>query len=168
MSVLTQRKCLEGVRPGSVAHIVGHARWRKSRGKRPSLSFKGELNPELALKVANEEFNKLIDLASYWLSNLRGDNPAHYHLIFFRETVLKAGLPLSHFQTDEKELDDLRLKCHENTAKFWLSRVKSDNPAIYHLKYFRDNSSKSGKPLSHFGTSEEELKELERKITRKK
>lgn len=168
MSVLTQKKCLEGLRPGSVAYIVGHARWRKSRGKRPSLSFKGEFNPEVALRVASEEFNKLIDLASYWLGKARGYEPAHYHLMFFKDCVSKAGLPLSKLKTSEVELKKLKSKCHEISAKFWLSVAKGDNPALYQLKGFRDNFSKSDKALNHFGTSEEELRELERKIITKK
>lgn len=167
MSTLTQRKCLEGLRFGSATYVVEHARWRKSRGKRPSLSFKGLSNPKLAFMLANKEFNKLIDLASYWLNKFRDDDPAIYHLNLFKENVLKTGLPLSYFGTNEEELSNLKLKCHENGVKFWLGKLRGDDPAIYQFNFFRDDFLKSGKPLSYFGTNEEELEELEREIRSK-
>lgn len=40
------------LRPQSAEFVVAHGLWRKNRGRRPSMSYMGECNPEKALKLA--------------------------------------------------------------------------------------------------------------------
>jgi hypothetical protein len=37
---------------GSAEEVIAHAMWQRSRGRRPSMSFVGEKNPQKALNVA--------------------------------------------------------------------------------------------------------------------
>lgn len=164
MSVLTQKKCLEGVRPGSAAYIVEHARWRRSRGKRPSLVFLGEFNPRKALEKAIKEAGSYEIQAKFWLKNIRGNDPLLSSFESFEKYALKLGAPLSHFGTSERELGDLKLRYYEIQANFWLKNLKGDNPTSHSLEYIKKYALASGKPLSHFGVSEKELEELSRKI----
>ncbi|MEK9182244.1 MAG: hypothetical protein AAB781_01495 [Patescibacteria group bacterium] len=110
MSAITQRKCLEGMKNASAAYVVGHARWRQSRGKKPSLSFEGEFNPKIALEMAIAEFEKFVDDSNFWLKNLRGDNLTSASLELFKKFALKSGRPLSYFQTSEEELEKISKK----------------------------------------------------------
>jgi hypothetical protein len=42
---------------GSCQYVLAHAKWRLGRGRRPSMSYKGELNPRKALALAEHDVN---------------------------------------------------------------------------------------------------------------
>ncbi len=44
--------------PGSAPFVIGHAIWKRSRGKKPSMSFNGERGPAKALRLAREMFGE--------------------------------------------------------------------------------------------------------------
>jgi len=50
--------------PWSAEYVVAHALWRKSRGRRPSMSYRGERNPRkalcLAIRMGDEEFEDVV------------------------------------------------------------------------------------------------------------
>jgi len=51
-----KKSIAKGYQPFSAEYVVAHAKWKKSRGRQPSMSYKGERNPHKALALA------LIDL----------------------------------------------------------------------------------------------------------
>lgn len=51
---LTKRSWQELV-PGSFAQVIAHAAWRRSRGKEPSMSYRGIRNPRKALAAAEKQ-----------------------------------------------------------------------------------------------------------------
>lgn len=48
----TRNSCLSKLDRGSAAYVVAHARWRRSRGRGPSMSYLTERNPRKALASA--------------------------------------------------------------------------------------------------------------------
>lgn len=51
----TVRQFLDFQNKKTAEFVVAHAKWQKSRGRKPSESYKKELNPAKALKLALEE-----------------------------------------------------------------------------------------------------------------
>lgn len=47
-----QVNCLE---PGSAVHVIAHARWAKTRGRKPSMVYGSTRNPQEALARATQE-----------------------------------------------------------------------------------------------------------------
>ena len=47
-----KRKTVEGFPRGSAEYVIMHSAYRRGRGKNPSESYKGELNPKKALALA--------------------------------------------------------------------------------------------------------------------
>lgn len=47
-----KNSCLSQLKPGSAAYVVAHARWKRSRGRNPSLPYGNEKNPLNALALA--------------------------------------------------------------------------------------------------------------------
>lgn len=61
-----KRKFLDGLRPGSAAYVIAHAKLRAKRGRcHPSMAYKGEKNPEKALALAKEDRNMENDRIGY-------------------------------------------------------------------------------------------------------
>lgn len=56
---------------GSIQFIITHAKWQKGRGRRPSMPYKGILDPEKALEIAIKDKN-LIDKLENELNDLGG------------------------------------------------------------------------------------------------
>jgi len=54
---------LNKLQPGSAAYVIAHAKWAKSRGRRPSMSYRGILNPLEALLLAHYELDILQQVA---------------------------------------------------------------------------------------------------------
>jgi hypothetical protein len=59
------RKTLRTLEPGSAAFVLEHAKWRASRGKRPSMGYCGQQNPKKARLLADacDGLNVIIDYA---------------------------------------------------------------------------------------------------------
>jgi len=45
--------------------VVAHAQWKSYRGKRPSMSYRGELNPRKALELALKDLNDSVKRPAY-------------------------------------------------------------------------------------------------------
>lgn len=50
-----KKRQLDEYTQGTAAYVVAHAKWQKSRGRRPSMCYRGVRNPEVALLVAQYE-----------------------------------------------------------------------------------------------------------------
>lgn len=48
-----KRRMFSGLKPNSAEHVLAHAKWRTSKGKRPSMAYVHEKNPIKALRLAN-------------------------------------------------------------------------------------------------------------------
>lgn len=64
---------VEKYRHGSAEYVVLHAEWQRSRGRKPSMQFMGERNPEVALIMAievayfsmNDSYLDGVDISNY-------------------------------------------------------------------------------------------------------
>lgn len=101
---------LSRYKAGSAELVVAHAAWRRSRGRRPSMSFGEEGNPIQALVTASFLVTHLLfkrckNSALQWLNYLRNSTPEQDRLVgFVREDLRKGGLSLADIGTDEEEL----------------------------------------------------------------
>lgn len=57
MAKPSKKKLLAGLAIGSPERVAAHARWQKSRGRRPSMGYRGVGNPRMALVLAEYEIN---------------------------------------------------------------------------------------------------------------
>ncbi len=58
MRLTNSHKLFEAFYPGSPEYVVLHARYRASRGKRPSAWYKDSRNPRMALKMAKDDLRE--------------------------------------------------------------------------------------------------------------
>lgn len=82
----------------------------------------------------------------------------------FLKAVKKSKKPLGHYGVEVKDLRNLELTGYESEAKTYLevARQNAGRRSVRgDVEYFREMATKSGKPLTAFKTSEEELKKLE-------
>ena len=75
------------------------------------------------------------------------------------EVVCKGNIPLQEFGIDEQAVVALEKQVHAELALFWLGLTREfhQDPS----DVFRGHAQRSGKNLSEFGTSEEELCSLD-------
>lgn len=96
----------------SVAYVIAHAKWRKSRGRRPSESYGGVRNPSRALVLALRNLGGL-NLALCHLNTLRqGATDSSPGYVWAIRTILKKySLIPADIGTSEKELNRFASVC---------------------------------------------------------
>jgi len=100
--------------------------------------------------------------AKEWLIDLRSDIEG-YHLPLknLREKVQKGGFTLEDIGTNEKELEELRVKSYKTSAEEYLEYIRSNTNQYYlTIQYLREEVQKGGFTLEDIGTNEKELEEL--------
>lgn len=84
-----------------------------------------------------------------------------------RETLLRSGHSLSDVGLTEARLMELTQRGHEASARYWLQSARRNAEgdglnARRWLELFQQDRERSEKPLSHFGVSERELRNIEK------
>lgn len=110
--------------------------------------------------MKNSDFSHYKASASNWLDLIRcgAVNGASQLIGWLREDVLHGHLTLTDIGTSEKELEELRVKCHKASAINWLGSLRTRTNKVQIIGFIREDVRKGGFALVDIGTSEEELR----------
>lgn len=116
--------------------------------------------------TSNGELNLLeqkanLKLGMYWLQSARKE-PELYKIDFLLDHMKALNTSLDRFNTTINEIDYLKREAHIRSAEFWLESVRKE-PESYKIVLIREHAKAARFSLEKIGTSDNELKSLEKK-----
>ena len=154
---------------GSAQYVVAHAAWRKSRGKRPAMGYKGILNPAKALAKAERDVrrSKIIWLDN-WPKALRDGNTIFETIEqkTLPEFLATIGLEFSDLELPEKSYEELLRKSKIAQGRRWAESLREGNNiqgTIIYKKTLPEFLAENGLKLKDLGIPERSYRQLMKK-----